>query len=92
MVCSAGPKLKNLWSNHVPRTRADCYLIRFWDPHGSVKQIHHEELEERDKERASAFSKIMLKQTDSGIQQLHGAGERTQGSIIAFLLTLFINS
>ena len=71
-------KLKNLWSNHGPRIRADCYLIRFWDPHGSVKQIHHEELEERDKERASAFSKIMLKQTDSGIQQLHGAGKRTQ--------------
>ena len=48
------------------------------DPHGSVKQIHHEELEDGDKERPSAFSKIMLKQTDSGIQQLHGAGERTQ--------------
>src|ERR1700730_9512006 len=51
-------------------------LIR--DPHGSVKQIHHEELEDGDKERPSAFPKIMLKQTDSGIQQLHGAGERTQ--------------
>ena len=48
------------------------------DPHGSVKQIHHEELEDGDKERPSAFPKIMLKQTDSGIQQLHGAGERTQ--------------
>jgi hypothetical protein len=44
----------------------------------NVKQIHHEELEDGDKERPSAFSKIMLKQTDSGIQQLHGAGERTQ--------------
>jgi hypothetical protein len=48
------------------------------DPHGSVKQIHHEELKDGDKERPSAFPKIMLKQTDSGIQQLHGAGERTQ--------------
>jgi hypothetical protein len=41
------------------------------DPHGSVKQIHHEELEDGDKERPSAFPKIMLKRTDSGIQQLH---------------------
>jgi hypothetical protein len=48
------------------------------DPHGSVKQIHHEELEDGDKERPSAFPKIMLKQTDSGIQQLDGAGERTR--------------
>jgi hypothetical protein len=48
------------------------------DPHESVKQIHHEELEDGDKERPSAFPKILLKQTDSGIQQLHGAGERTQ--------------
>src|SRR5271170_2437661 len=48
------------------------------DPHGSVKQIHREELEDRDKERPSAFPKIMLQQTYSGIQQLHGAGERTQ--------------
>ena len=48
------------------------------DPHGSVKPIHHEELEDGDKERPSAFPKIMLKQTDSSIQQLHGAGERTQ--------------
>src|SRR5258705_2126839 len=48
------------------------------DPHGSVKQIHHEELEDGDKERPSGFPKILLKQTDSGIQQLHGAGERTQ--------------
>src|SRR5712671_5623519 len=48
------------------------------DPHGSVKQIHHEELEDGEKERPSAFPKIMLKQTDSGIQQLHGTGERTQ--------------
>src|SRR6266849_2796176 len=46
--------------------------------HGSVKQIHHEELEDGDKERPSAFPKIMLKQTDSGVQKLHGAGERTQ--------------
>ena len=48
------------------------------DPHGCVKQIYHEKLEQGDKERPSAFPKIMLKQTDSGIQQLHGAGERTQ--------------
>jgi hypothetical protein len=48
------------------------------DPQGSVKQIHHEELKGGDKERPSAFPKIMLKQTDSGIQQLRGAGERTQ--------------
>jgi hypothetical protein len=47
------------------------------DPHRSVKQKHHEELEDGDKERPSAFPKIMRKQTDSGIQQLHGAGERT---------------
>jgi hypothetical protein len=38
------------------------------DPHGSVKQIHHKELKNGDKERPSAFPKIMLKQTDSGIQ------------------------
>jgi len=48
------------------------------DPHGSVKQIHHEELEDGNKERPSEFPQIMLKQTDSGIQQLHGARERTQ--------------
>ena len=48
------------------------------NPHGSVKQIHNEELEDGDKERPSAFPKIMLKQTDPGIQQLRGAGERTQ--------------
>jgi hypothetical protein len=46
------------------------------DPLGYVKQIHHEELENSDKERPSTFPKIMLKQTDSGIQQLHRAGER----------------
>ena len=44
------------------------------DPHGSVKQIQPEELEDGDKERPRAFPKIMLKQTDSGIQHLHGAG------------------
>ena len=48
------------------------------DPHGFVKQIHHEELDDGDKERPSEFHKIMRKQTDSGIKQLHGAGERTQ--------------
>jgi hypothetical protein len=35
-------------------------------------------LEDGNKERTSAFPQIMLKQTDSGIQQLHSAGERTQ--------------
>src|SRR5579862_1859150 len=48
------------------------------DLRGSMKQIHHEELEDSDRERPSAFPKIVLVQTDSGIQQLHGAGERTQ--------------
>jgi hypothetical protein len=38
------------------------------DPHGSMKQIHHEELEDGDKERPSPFPKVMLKQTDSDIQ------------------------
>jgi hypothetical protein len=33
-----------------------------------VKQIHHKELKDGDEERSSAFPKIMLKQTDSGIQ------------------------
>ena len=48
------------------------------DPHGSVKQINHEELEDGNKERPCAFPQIMLKQTNSGIQQLHGTRERTQ--------------
>jgi len=48
------------------------------DPHGSMKQIDHEDLEDGDKERPSVFPKIMLKPTNSGIQQLHRAGERTQ--------------
>ena len=38
------------------------------DPHGYVEQIHHEELEDGEKERSSPFPKIMLKQTDSDIQ------------------------
>ena len=37
-------------------------------PHGCVKQIHHEELEDGEKERPSDFPKITLIQTDSGIQ------------------------
>jgi hypothetical protein len=37
-----------------------------------------EELEDSDKERPSAFPKIVLKQTNSGIQQLYGTSERTQ--------------
>jgi hypothetical protein len=48
------------------------------NPRESVKQIHHEELEDGDKERPSAFPNILLKQTDPGVQQLHGAGERTE--------------
>ena len=43
-----------------------------------MKQIHHEKLEGSDKERPSALPKIVLIHADSGIQQLHGAGERTQ--------------
>jgi hypothetical protein len=35
-------------------------------------------LEDSDKKRPSAFPRIMLEQTNSGIQQLHRAGERTQ--------------
>jgi hypothetical protein len=42
------------------------------DPNGSVKQIHHKDWRTAI-ERPSAFPKIMRKQTDSGIQQLHGA-------------------
>ena len=48
------------------------------DPHGSVKQMHYEELEDGDQERPSVFPNIMLEQTYPGIQQLHGAGQRTQ--------------
>jgi hypothetical protein len=33
-----------------------------------VKQIHHEQLEDGEKERPGAFPNIMLKQTDSRIQ------------------------
>jgi hypothetical protein len=43
-----------------------------------VKQIHDEELKDGEKERPSAFPQIMLKQTDSGIQQLDAARERAQ--------------
>ena len=48
------------------------------DPQGSVQQVQHEELEDGDEERPGAFPKVMLKQTDSGIQQLYAARERTQ--------------
>lgn len=48
------------------------------DPHGFVKHIQHAELEDGEKERPGEFSKIMRKQTDSGIQELYGTGERTQ--------------
>src|ERR1700729_3119733 len=61
------------------RAVARSSTLGFWrDPHGSVKQIDHEELEDGNKQRPSAFPQIMLKQTDSGIQQLHGTRERTQ--------------
>ncbi len=43
-----------------------------------MKHQHHEELEDGDKKRPGEFSKIVRKQTDSGIQELHGAGEGTQ--------------
>src|SRR5580658_7960126 len=60
-------------------TKLRLSALGLWrDPHGSVKQIHHEKLEDGDKERSSAFPKIVLIQANSGIQQLHGAGERTQ--------------
>jgi hypothetical protein len=47
------------------------------DPHGSVKQIHHEELEDGDKKRPSAFPKIML----SSMRELAilPPGHRAQG-------------
>ena len=48
------------------------------DPHGSVKQIDRQELKDGNKEGSSGFPQIMLKQTDSGIQQLYGARERAQ--------------
>src|SRR5580698_6783888 len=48
------------------------------DPHGFVKRIHHKKLENGDKKRSGGFATIMLKQTDSGIQQLHRARERTE--------------
>src|SRR5580704_12414718 len=41
------------------------------EPYGSLKQIHHEELEDSDKQRPRAFPGIVLVQSDSGIQQLH---------------------
>src|SRR5580698_1838135 len=43
------------------------------DPHGFVKQIHHKKLENGDKKRPGGFARIMLKQTDTGVQQLHRA-------------------
>jgi hypothetical protein len=33
-----------------------------------MKQIHHEELKDGEKERPRPFPEITLKQTDSGIQ------------------------
>jgi hypothetical protein len=70
-----------LRSAHVVRSNSRLMRNReFTHLHGSVKQVHHEGFEDGDKERPSASPKIMLKQTNSGIQQLRGAGERTQGS------------
>jgi len=43
-----------------------------------VKQIDHNKLENGDKERPGGFPRVMRKQTDSGIQQLHPARERTE--------------
>jgi hypothetical protein len=65
---------KVVWATSVLLSAIGLQL----DPHRSVKQIHHEELEDGDQERPSAFPQILLKQTDSGIQQLDGAGKRTQ--------------
>src|SRR5579863_2214439 len=48
------------------------------DPHGFVKQIHDEELEDSDKEGPSAFPRIVLIQPQFRHPQLHGAGERAQ--------------
>jgi len=63
----------------VPGHSARLSALDLWrDPHGSVKQIHREELEDGNKERPAALPQIMLKQTDSGVQQLHSARERTQ--------------
>ena len=57
-----------------------------------MKQIHHEELEDGEKERPSAFPKIMRKQANSGIQQLHDARERTQDQQCVCLATIMIPS
>jgi hypothetical protein len=42
------------------------------DPCGSVKQIDHEELEDGDKERPSAFPKIMLNAAVADIMKESG--------------------
>jgi hypothetical protein len=64
--------------HHTPAIGSAVSQERCRRPHGSVKQIHREELEDGNKERPGEFAQIMLKQTDSGIQQLHGASERTK--------------
>src|SRR4029077_21134440 len=58
----------------------DATELKWFDlnPHGSVKQIHYEELEAGEKERPCKLPWIMLKQADSGIEQLHAARERAQ--------------
>ena len=75
----ASGKLERVLLSHIREVVLTVLEIRT----GSVKQIHREELEDGDKEQPSAFPKIMLKQTDSSIQQLHGVGERTLRRIAA---------
>ena len=61
------------------RAVARSSTLGLWrDPYGSVKQIDHDGLEDGNKERPSNFPQITLKQTDSGIQQLHGGRKRSQ--------------
>src|SRR5260370_8820426 len=40
------------------------------DPHGYVKQIHHEELVDCEKKRPTEFPQLLLKPTDSAYQPL----------------------
>jgi hypothetical protein len=46
--------------------------------HAPVQQEHHGKLKSGNKEWPGEFPGIMLKQTDSRIQQLDDARERTQ--------------
>jgi hypothetical protein len=65
--CSSQDKRINPSKGVGTRRRLSALGLRR-DPDGYVNQIHHEELEDGEKERPSAFPKITLKQTDSGIQ------------------------